>query len=94
VIATWARTEEAAVAAENALADCVGIVQNNLNLRAEPGTDAELLVTIPSGTAINLNGTSADGGWLHTTYGQMTGWVSADYVLPGESCNPSSVQTQ
>ena len=94
VIATWAATEEAAVAEENALADCVGFVQNNLNLRAEPDAGAELLVTIPSGTAINIAGTNADGSWLHTTYGQLTGWVSADYVLPGESCNPTSVQTQ
>lgn len=93
VIATWVPTEDAPVAAENAQsADCVGFVQNNLNLRAEPALDGALLVTIPSSTALTIAGTSADGGWLRTTYGQMSGWVSADYVLLGDRCQLNPAQ--
>lgn len=67
-------------------ANCTGFVQNNLNLRSEASTDGDILVTIPSGTGITLTGSSDDGAWLSATYGQMHGWVSADYVLLGDSC--------
>jgi hypothetical protein len=65
---------------------CTGFVQNNLNLRNEASTSGEILVTIPSGTGITLTGSSEDGAWLSATYGQMSGWVSADYVLLGDRC--------
>lgn len=81
---------EATNAAETT--SCAGIVQNNLNLRTEPSLDGAIQVTIPSGTTVSVDG-ATDDGWLSVTYGQMSGWVSGDYVLLGASCATLSGQT-
>lgn len=65
---------------------CQGVVQNNLNLRANPSADAELLLTIPAGTSLPLYAQNADASWLYVGYDGLNGWVSADYIIRNADC--------
>lgn len=62
----------------------VGTVQldadANLNLRRTPSDQAEVIVPIPSGSQIVVNGRTADNLWLQTTFENQTGWVAAPFV--------------
>lgn len=73
---------------------CQGFVQNNLNLRTAPDTDAERLTTIPSGTVLGITGQNESGTWFQVVYETLSGWVSADYVRLGDSCGPLPLQNQ
>ncbi len=50
----------------------------NLNLRAAPSTDYDVLTTIPPQTVLDLAGLA--DGWYKVTYDQVTGYVSSDYI--------------
>jgi uncharacterized protein YraI len=51
----------------------------DLNLRAEPGTSARILLVMPSGATLTaLAGTSP--GWRQVSYNGTTGWASTDYL--------------
>lgn len=57
----------------------VADADSGLVLRAGPGTDYDKLGTLPSGTVMQVQGTSATvDGWLYVDQG---GWVSAEYVV-------------
>lgn len=49
-----------------------------LNLRETPSSAGNVLITIPTGTTLNL--TDKQDQWYKTTYQSKTGWVSADYL--------------
>jgi hypothetical protein len=66
---------------------CQGVVQNNLNLRANPSADAQLLLTIPAGSNVPLYAQNADASWLYTGYDGSEGWVSAEYVIQNADCD-------
>ena len=71
---------------------CQGVVQNNLNLRAQPSADAELVTTIPHSTRVPLLGRNADTSWLYVAYENQAGWVSATYIIPNADCGDLPVQ--
>lgn len=57
----------------------VADADSGLVLRAGPGTDYDKLGSVPSGTVMQVQGTSsAVDGWLYVDQG---GWVSAEYVV-------------
>jgi uncharacterized protein YgiM (DUF1202 family) len=56
------------------------ITNNDLNLRADCSTEAELLGTIPTSTEITSTGISEDGEWLEVSYNDLTGYVKAEYT--------------
>jgi len=62
----------------------VKVSAGSLNLRAEPNTDAAILAEIPQGTELLLIGKddiSGNGGiWAQVRYGDLVGWVSAEYL--------------
>jgi hypothetical protein len=68
--------------------DIVGVVNlnpgANLNLRDRPSADGRVVVGIPSGDAMVLNGRNGDGTWVQVTYksatGDLEGWVAAQYL--------------
>ncbi|QPC81306.1 SH3 domain-containing protein [Phototrophicus methaneseepsis] len=60
---------------------CSGIVQNNLNLRTEPGMNQTLILTIPYNTYVPVYAASEDAAWLQVDYDGNIGWVSADYIV-------------
>jgi uncharacterized protein YraI len=52
---------------------------DDLNLRAEPSLEAEVLTVIPAGAEI-LVGSDVVDGFVQTTYGEETGWASAEFI--------------
>jgi hypothetical protein len=70
-----------------ASATCLAVVNYNLRLRAEPGEDAETLLTIPYTASIVLTGRSDDGLWVQTTFEGESGWVMAEYLTLGPNCD-------
>lgn len=49
-----------------------------LNMRAEPNTDSEILVAIPTGEAVTV--ISVDGEWAHVQFDDKTGYCSLQYL--------------
>jgi hypothetical protein len=67
------------------LPTCDALVIYNLNLRAEPSADAQLLTTIPYGTTVS--GTEiTDDNWWRVTYDGQDGWVSGEYLSVLGAC--------
>lgn len=66
---------------------CLASVTNNLNLRAEPATDGELLATIPFDTSLTLFARSSDGLWWFTEYNGQAGWVLGEFVARSSACD-------
>jgi hypothetical protein len=67
-------------------APCLLLALYNVNLRAEPSLDADLLTTIPFETAINAYGRDEDTAWWYVEYEGQAGWVSAEYVRATPAC--------
>ena len=61
---------------------------NGLNLRDNPSSSGEKLVTIPKDATIQI--LAEQSGWYQTTYETKTGWISAEYVslIPSEASDP------
>ena len=53
-------------------------VNTGLNIRKSASSTAEILGSIPAGAKFYVTETS--GGWAHTSYNGITGWVSCDYI--------------
>ncbi len=57
----------------------------NLNLRDRPSADARVVVGIPSGESVIINGRNGDGTWVQVTYetsaGDLEGWVASQYLI-------------
>ena len=54
----------------------------NLNVREEASTDATLVGKMTDGAACEI--LSEEDGWYYITSGNVTGYVSADYIVTGE----------
>lgn len=50
---------------------------SNLNLRRQPNANSEVLIQLPSGTQVVVNGRSEDANWLHVTFEETDGWIAA-----------------
>jgi hypothetical protein len=80
--------------------DIVGVVNlnpgANLNLRDRPTADARVVVGIPSGDAMILNGRNGDGSWVQVTYksaaGDLEGWVAAQYLTITRGGQPYDIK--
>lgn len=57
-------------------------VSTNLNVRSAPGTEAELVGKIPAEGLMEIQG--YEEGWCLITSGEVTGYVSADYLYSPE----------
>ncbi len=75
-------TPEATVVAE----ECDGQVTVNLNVRAEPDTDSDIVAIIPEGQYIALYGRSDNGTWWLTEYENEEGWVFGEYLTLDPIC--------
>jgi hypothetical protein len=62
------------------------IAENGLNVRAEPGTQYEVLHTLPYGTLVEFDGVA--GEWLRLADG--AGWVHGSYVGSDAPVAPSN----
>ncbi|MBO9128381.1 SH3 domain-containing protein [Bacillus sp. 165] len=55
----------------------------NLNVRTAPSTSASRITTLKAGTTVSILETG--NGWYHITAGNITGWVSAQYISVSNS---------
>ena len=53
---------------------------DNLHLRKEPNTQADILTVIPAGTYLDVTETDADFKWGKVTYNDTEGWISLSYA--------------
>jgi hypothetical protein len=53
---------------------------DGLNLRAGPGLEHALIVSLPLGTVVNI--LSEEGDWLYVIAGEQSGWLFAPLVSP------------
>ncbi len=67
-------------------APCGAVVNFNLNLRAAPSTEADVLASIPFNTRLELFGRSADSGWWYTVYEEQAGWVLGEFLTLDTVC--------
>gem|GEM_PF-801489 len=61
---------------------------NGLNLRATPSSSGEKLATVPAKTTIEI--LAEENGWYKTTYQNLTGWLSGEYVEIIQNTNNSA----
>jgi N-acetylmuramoyl-L-alanine amidase len=54
---------------------------SNLNLRAKPSTDSDILASIPDGSEVRIYGET--GNWYIVSYNWQNGYVSKDFVVVG-----------
>jgi hypothetical protein len=68
----------------------------NLNLRDQPNSDARVVVGIPSGESMILNGRNGDGTWVQVTYssaaGDLDGWVAVQYLIITRGGQPYDIK--
>jgi uncharacterized protein YraI len=72
---------------------CLALADYNVNLRAAPEGDANVLATIPYNNTITLYGRSADSSWWYGEYEGKTGWVKGEFVSPSSSCGSLPVKS-
>jgi len=64
----------------------------NVNLRARPESDAEILLTIPYNTVLSAAGRNLNATWWLVSYDGQTGWVDGQYVAVELPCNELPVR--
>ncbi|MBN2303858.1 MAG: DUF4397 domain-containing protein [Anaerolineae bacterium] len=80
--------------------DVIGIVTlnpgANLNLRDRPAVDGIVILGIPSGEFVVLNGRSGDGTWVQVTYetdtGPVNGWTASQYLTVTRGGQPWAIK--
>ncbi len=65
---------------------CGAVVNYNLNLRAWPSLEAEILHVIPYQTIIQVGGQNRDGTWWFVAYNGIWGWVDGRYISLDTDC--------
>lgn len=59
------------------------VVENDLNLRAGPGTGYHVIDVMPGGAAVQAG--NCYGGWCRVNYGGRTGYASRSYLDIGRA---------
>ncbi len=70
---------------------CLITVSRNVNLRAAPSADSQLLTTIPFGTT--LPGSEQVKGWWRVRFQDQEGWVTKDATTGAAECAALPTQT-
>lgn len=65
---------------------CMALANYNVNLRAKPEADADVLATIPYNNTITLFGRNVDSSWWYGEYDGQVGWVKGEFISPSTSC--------
>lgn len=70
----------------------VANVENYLNVREQPSTDAAVLGKLPMNAGCEINETL--DGWYKITSGDVSGYVSAEFLLVGEQANQKAAEAK
>ncbi|MAS33419.1 MAG: hypothetical protein CL610_05395 [Anaerolineaceae bacterium] len=66
---------------------CLATVDFNLNVRAEPNEESDVLTVIPFDTAVSVFASNADQTWWLVMYEDQTGWVDGEFITLTASCS-------
>jgi hypothetical protein len=66
---------------------CVALTLYNVNLRAEPDSESDLLTTIPYNTSVTLFGRDDDATWWFAQHEDQAGWLDGEFLTLSISCN-------
>ncbi len=66
---------------------CLALTKFNVNLRAAPSLDAELVLTIPFDNTVSLFGRTEDSAWWYGEYEGQAGWISGEFLTLTASCD-------
>lgn len=83
------QTSSTTVTTEQATVSASG----GLNLRSEASTNGESLTVIPDGSSVVITSTR-DDGWSEVVYGNLTGYVSNDYLINFQSGTNQETSSQ
>lgn len=67
------------------LSGCVG--NRNLRIRKGPGTQYDILGSLPAGICVSIEGQNQEGGWAWITSDGVAGWVSIAYLSINDDIN-------
>lgn len=87
-VTTTAVSQQAANASELGQIIFGGYVTGDAAVKKSPAADAQTLLTIPSGTQINVY-ESGTNGWFMTEFKDAIGYIDANIVADIEPVNPS-----
>jgi uncharacterized protein YgiM (DUF1202 family) len=62
----------------------VMVTDDELNLRSDASTDADIITTLPNGTLATIVDGPVEGGdytWYEITYDDFDGWAAADFLV-------------
>jgi uncharacterized protein YraI len=76
----FALTMAAAMLPAAAFAEMAATTATDLNMRAGPGPNYEILTTMPANAQVGLGGCIEGGSWCQVNYGGQTGWASSNYL--------------
>lgn len=76
----FAVTMAAAMLPAAAFAQMAATTTTDLNLRAGPGPNYEILTTMPGNAEVSLGGCIEGSSWCEVNYGGETGWASSNYL--------------
>ncbi len=65
---------------------CLAVMNYNVNMRAEPNLDAELLTTVPYEAVVNVYSQNEDSTWWYAQYEEAVGWLSGEFIQLTSSC--------
>ncbi|HUN05947.1 MAG TPA: SH3 domain-containing protein [Aggregatilineales bacterium] len=71
---------------------CVANTQYNVNLRAEPDTESDLVITLPFGTAVMLYGRNTDSTWWFAEVDGQRGWLNGEFLVVSPACSTLPVR--
>lgn len=73
-----------------AFAQTAATAGTDLNMRAGPGVQHEVVGVIKGGDEVAVNGCLDAANWCEVTYGEQTGWAYGDYLAAnvGEEIQP------
>ncbi|WP_108662750.1 DUF1236 domain-containing protein [Acuticoccus kandeliae] len=71
-----------------------GSVTTDLNLRQGPGSNYGVITTIPSGSAVTIDGCISNSTWCQVTYGGSTGFAYSNYLVAAATTGETVVIAQ
>ncbi|MGR3465379.1 DUF1236 domain-containing protein [Limimaricola sp.] len=78
--ATTETTAETTASAETAMSGTAATAATELNLRAGPGPDMEIVDVIPADGEVTVEGCLEESNWCRVTLDGTTGWAYGDYL--------------
>lgn len=65
---------------------CLALTEYNVNLRALPEPNAEIVLTVPFNITVTLLGRTEDSVWWFAQVEQKTGWLKGEFLTLSATC--------